>query len=226
VQFGRTCPYEISPGLLLAKEHGVPLTNLPLPIGLGNTDRFLAHLSELTGRPVPPQLLLERGWLLDAMADAHKYNAAGRPVIYGEPELVYALTSLCAENGAFPAVIATGTKADKLAPLVEPLLSDAEEAPVVLGTADFATIEEAAVRTGANIAIGHSGGRFLTERRGIPVMRVGYPITDRIGGQRILTAGYTGTMAFLDRFTNTLLEAKYSTYRKKRKDDLFNQGEI
>ncbi len=54
------------------------------------------------------------------------------------------------------------------------------------------------------------GGKFLTERQGIPVVRVGFPVHDRIGGQRILSAGYAGTLAFLDRFTNTLLEQKYA----------------
>lgn len=224
IQFGRTCPDELSPGQFLEQEHGVPLIDLPLPIGLENTFLFLERLSALSGRPVPDRLKLERGWLLDAMADAHKHNAAARPVIYGEPELVYAFTSLCAENGAPPAVIATGTRADKLSALVAPLLADADEPPVVLGEADFAAIGEAAARTGANLAIGHSGGRTLTEQQGMPLVRAGYPITDRMGGQRILSAGYTGTLAFLDRFTNTLLEAKYSSYRKRRRDDLLLDG--
>ncbi len=34
IQFGLTCPDELSPGLYLQQEHGVPLINLPLPIGL------------------------------------------------------------------------------------------------------------------------------------------------------------------------------------------------
>ncbi len=86
--------------------------------------------------------------------------------------------------------------------------------------ADFAAIDDAAMRTNANIAVGHSGGKFLTERRDVPVVRVGYPVHDRIGGQRILSAGYAGTLAFLDRFTNTLLEMKYKSYREIRKETL------
>jgi Nitrogenase molybdenum-iron protein, alpha and beta chains len=222
IQFGLTCPDELSPGLYLQQEHGVPLINLPLPIGLENTDRFIRSLQEITGRPLPEALALERGWLLDGMADAHKYNARGRPVIYGEPELVYAFTGLCLENGALPAVIATGSGNSQATARLKLLLAEAgaDEMPAMIEEADFAAIDDAAMRTNANIAVGHSGGKFLTERRDVPVVRVGYPVHDRIGGQRILSAGYAGTLAFLDRFTNTLLEMKYKSYREIRKETL------
>jgi nitrogenase molybdenum-iron protein NifN len=224
IQFGLTCPDELSPGKYLEQEFGVPLINLPLPIGLENTDRFIHALRQIGGRPLNEVLACERGWLMDGMADAHKYNARGRPVIYGEPELVYALTSLCLENGAVPAVVATGSGNSQLAVRLKLLLAEAgaDNAPAILEEADFAAIEEAAARADANIAAGHSGGRFLTERQGMPIVRVGYPIHDRIGGQRIMTVGYAGTLAFLDRFTNTLLEMKYSTYREAKKEELLN----
>jgi len=48
---------------------------------------------------------------------------------------------------------------------------------------------------------------------------VGFPIHDRVGGQRLLSVGYTGTTQFLDRITNTLLENKYRTYRT----DMYNR---
>ena len=223
IQFGRTCPDNISPGAFLEGEFGVPLFNLALPIGLENTDLFLRTLQELTGKPIPEGLALERGWLLDAMADSHKYNAEGRPAIYGEPELVYAFTALCAENGAVPAVIASGTQIARLKELTAPLLQDADEQPILIGEADFAAIGDACISTGANIAIGHSGGKVLTEKQGIPVVRVGFPINDRIGGQRILSAGFAGTLSFLDRFTNTLLESKYGTYRQQKKEERFQK---
>ncbi|MDD1727898.1 MAG: nitrogenase [Methanospirillum sp.] len=220
IQFGLTCPDALSPGLYLEQQFGVRLINLPIPIGVDNVDQFIAALSHICGKPVPEQLTLERGWLLDGMADAHKYNAEGRPAIYGEPEMVYALTGVCIENGAEPVVIASGSPHSKLKDLVRPMVSDLAEQPFLIEEADFASIEHAAVSAGATIGVGHSGGKFLTERHGIPVTRVGYPIHDRIGGQRIFSAGYAGTLAFLDRFTNTLLEQKYGSYREKKKDEM------
>ncbi|HEY3274086.1 MAG TPA: nitrogenase component 1 [Methanocella sp.] len=228
IQFGLTCPDELSPGLYLEREYGVPLISLPLPIGLDNTDRFVRTLQKIGGRSLPDALALERGWLLDGMADAHKYNARGRPVIYGEPELVYAFTGLCLENGATPAVLATGSKSSELIALLKLLLAEAgaDEMPAILEEADFAAIDETAVRMSANVAIGHSGGKFLTERRDIPVIRMGFPVHDRLGGQRILSAGYAGTLAFLDRFANTLLEMKYRSYRQLSKEMLSTAEEV
>ncbi len=80
-----------------------------------------------------------------AWPTAHKYNAEGRPVIYGEPELVYAFTRICCENGAAPVVIASGTKNSQLAEMLAPVLADFDDQPVILEEADFAAIDEAAV---------------------------------------------------------------------------------
>jgi nitrogenase molybdenum-iron protein NifN len=226
LQFGTTCPEILSPGLFLEEKFGVPLINLPLPIGLKNTDLFVESVEHISGQPLQDAFALERGWLLDGMADSHKFNAEGRPVIYGEPELVYAFSMLCAENGAAPAVIASGTKNSLVAKCLSSLIDTTDEPPVILEGADIAAIEEAALNAGSNIAVGHSGGKSLTERHGIPLVRVGFPIHDRMGGQRILSAGYRGTLAFLDRFTNTLLETKYATYRQKIKEEYYNTGGI
>ncbi len=220
IQFGLTCPDALSPGRFLEEQFGVPLINLPLPMGIEATDQFVETLQGLTSGTVPDQLTLERGWLLDAMADSHKYNAVGRPVIYGEPEIVYALVRTVTANGAPPVVIASGTKNSKLAGLLVPVLAEVDDKPILLEETDFAAIEEAAAGAGVNVAVGHSGGKFLTESRGIPVVRVGFPIHDRTGGQRILSVGYAGTLAFLDRFTNTLLEAKYASYRAQAKEKM------
>ena len=225
IQFGTTCPDNLSPGLWLEQEHGVPLVTLPLPVGIEATDQLIAFLEKISGHSRPETLVNERGWLLDAMADAHKHNAEGRAAIYGEPELVLALTRTCTENGIAPVVIATGTRTSRLATCLDPLLAGLDEQPVVLEETDFAAIEATALHAGANIAIGHSGGKFFTERHGIPVVRTGFPVHDRIGGQRILILGYAGTLALLDRITNTLLEEKHGSYRRLRYEET-NRTEI
>ena len=219
IQFGATCPDNLSPGLWLEQEYGVPLATLPLPVGVEATDELISLLEKVSGHTRPVVLENERGWLLDAMADAHKHNAEGRAVIYGEPELVYALTRACTENGIAPVVIASGTRTSRLTACLEPLITSLDEQPDVLEEADFAAIEAAALHAGANIAIGHSGGKFFTERHDIPVVRTGFPVHDRMGGQRILTIGYAGTLAFLDRITNTLLAEKYGSYRRLRHEE-------
>ncbi|MCL4441411.1 MAG: nitrogenase, partial [Firmicutes bacterium] len=83
----------------------------------------------------------------------------------------------------------------------------------ILSEADFTEIRETSKAMKANIAIGHSDGRYLTEKEGIPLVRMGFPIHDRMGGQRLLSVGYVGSTMFIDRITNTLLENKLNNYR-------------
>lgn len=213
IQFGVTLEEKYSPGKYLEDEFGVPLYNLPVPMGVENTDLFVNLLKQITGNEIPGILKKERGRLLDCMIDSHKYNFQGRGVVFGEPENVYAVVSICLENGIFPAVVATGGGGGKLAGLLEIRMNGYKEKPHILCETDFIQIREMSRKMSVNIAIGHSDGRFLTEREGIPLVRHGFPIHDRVGGQRLLSVGYAGATMFLDRVTNTLLENKYKNYR-------------
>jgi nitrogenase molybdenum-iron protein NifN len=54
--------------------------------------------------------------------------------------------------------------------------------------------------------IGHSKGYTLARKFGLPLIRVGFPIHDRFGGQRILHVGYRGAQMLLDRIVNAIIE--------------------
>ncbi|AEF94007.1 oxidoreductase/nitrogenase component 1 [Desulfotomaculum nigrificans CO-1-SRB] len=223
IQFGLTVDDSMSPGKYLESEFGVPLYNLPLPMGVENTDLFINLLIKLTGNHLPPAIEQERGRLLDCMIDSHKYNAQGSSVIFGEPENVYGVVKICLENGIYPVVVATGSKNHNLKQLLDDLLVNSPVRCTVITEADFTTIRQKS-RGRANIAIGSSDGRYLTEKEGIPLVRYGFPIHDRTGGQRLLSVGYAGTTMFLDRVTNTLLEYKHKHYRRSMYQ-MFYQGE-
>lgn len=222
IEFAVTIEKDVSPGQYLQDTFGVPLYSIPIPIGMENTDAFMAVLETISGRRRPPVLADERGRLIDAMIASHKYNFSGRSAIFGDPELVYAVTQMCLENGICPVVV-TGDKGGKLAKLLPNEMTDKS---VVLSDPDFSLVREQAKAGAVNIAIGHSDGRFLTERDDIPLVRLGFPIHDRVGGQRLLSIGYTGTTLLLDRITNTLLAAKYQDYRKDMLAKYYKQPQI
>lgn len=223
IQMGMTIDDALSPGKYLEEKFGVPLYNLPLPIGVEGTDLFINRVAEITGNPIPDSLQNERGRLLDGMVDSHKYNFAGRSVIFGEPEMVYAVTKTCLENGVFPAVIATGSPGGKLNSLLEAALVESIDKSEILIETDFAHILAASQAAKVNVGIGPSDGRYLTEKGEIPLVRLGFPIHDRVGGQRLLSVGYTGTMMLLDCITNTLLENKYKSYRSSMYEKYYQQ---
>jgi nitrogenase molybdenum-iron protein beta chain len=70
-------------------------------------------------------------------------------------------------------------------------------------------MHQAIKEAGADILIGNSYGASMAKEENIPLFRVGFPIFDRLGAQRILVLGYRGGIDFVDRMTNTLLDFYY-----------------
>lgn len=204
-----------SPGKYLEEEHGVPLYRCPIPIGIRNTDWLIKTLSGITGKQIPGSLAVERGRLLDAMIDSHKYNGEGTVAIFGDPETVYAVTSLCLENGITPLIAATGSKNLKFRNLIA-----AKGTQAIDGT-DFEYVHEQVKKLRPHLLIGNSDGKIIREKENIPLIRIGFPIHDHIGAQRKLFAGYRGSMRFLDDITNTLLDLKNESYRQKLYSEFF-----
>jgi nitrogenase molybdenum-iron protein NifN len=73
---------------------------------------------------------------------------------------------------------------------------------------DFAEIAETAPGLKPDFLIGSSKGYSIARKLNVPLLRVGFPIHDRIGGQRVLHLGYRGAQELYDRIINALLEVK------------------
>ncbi|MPW27045.1 nitrogenase [Alkalibaculum sp. M08DMB] len=208
-----------SPGKYLEDLHQVPLYQCPIPIGMKNVDSFIKALCTITGREIPVSLVEERGRMLDAIVDSHKYNGEGRAAIYGDPEIVYAVTTLCNENGIKPMIVASGSKSYKIRDLLK--LNES----VVIPDTDFETIHKYVKELKPNLLIGNSEGKFIKEKEGTDLVRIGFPIHDHIGAQRKLYVGYNGSLRFLDEITNTLLDIKHHGYRERLYNEFYvNKG--
>jgi nitrogenase molybdenum-iron protein alpha/beta subunit/MoaA/NifB/PqqE/SkfB family radical SAM enzyme len=212
-------PPEDSPGAYLEKAYGVRLLRLAPPVGLSLTDAFMTALAELGG-VIPARALEERGRLMDAMADSHKYSALGRAAIFGDPDFVHSMACLAAENGLSTALAATGSKSAAFRAVTKKALGPAfgiGQEPVVADSADFALIESLCRKTGANLLVGSSEGRRLAQRENIPLVRCAFPCHDHVGGQRVRTMGYGGSTALLDRMVNELISAEEESFRGELK---------
>lgn len=215
-----------SVGDLLLQKYGVPCKKLNLPVGLRDTDVFFHVLSELAGMPVPDEIKAERGRYLDAMIDSHKYNSAGRAVVFGEPDLILSTVRLMCESGVMPVVCACGAACPELKTLLLPELEKLAdmyftEDYTVVDQADFKDIEQMAKRFHANIMAGNSDGRRIAGEEGLPLVRRGFPIHDHVGGQRLRMLGYEGGMEYLDEITNTLIDTTETTFREQLYDTYY-----
>ncbi len=213
LEIGATIPAQFSPGRYLEDHFGVPLLRCPIPIGVANCDAFMRVLSQLAQRPAPEQHVEDRGRLIDGMIDLHKLSGEIRALVYGDPDLVYSVTGLCTENGIAPAVLSTGSASPLFRGLVDGLLAEADQTSVVLDDTDFETIERHALQNDVNLIIGNSTGKQLTEKYAIPPVRIGFPINDRFGGQRLVYTGYAGSLKLLDDIVNAVLAKKFGMHR-------------
>ncbi|GAB6097455.1 nitrogenase component 1 [Desulfatiferula olefinivorans] len=194
---------------LLEGRFAVPVSRLGVPVGVRATDRLFDCLSGLSGKDVPEKHARERDRLLDSYVDGHKYLFGARAVIYGEEDLVAGLFAFLTEIGVTPVLCASGGTSGRLGETLESLRPDGyDEAITVLEAADFGRIEEAIQDLDVDVAIGNSKGYAVTRTRNIPLVRVGFPIHDRVGGPRVLHIGYRGAQSLFDRVTNALLETK------------------
>lgn len=181
---------------LLHDRTKVPFTVLPHLTGLLATDELVELLSRLSGRPVPDAIRRQRRRLVDTMLDGHFWFVGKRIAIASDPDLLCALSSLFHSLGAeiVTAVASTsGSPALKRVPAKEVVVSD------------LAELETFALENDAHLLVTHSHGRQASERLGIPLLRVGFPIVDRLGAQDRSQILYGGTRRLIYEIANLFM---------------------
>ncbi|MGB9929420.1 MAG: nitrogenase component 1, partial [Methanosarcina sp.] len=210
----------------LENSHCVQGHNIPIPIGLSNTDSFFTELGKILSCPIPEKYQKERGRLLDAMVDVHKYLYGVKAAIYGDPDQVLSLTTFLLELGMDPVLVATGSKSPNFRIKVRESFKELrpELKPTILDGIDFDSLNDAVKECRPEILIGNSNGRYIGKALDIPLVRVGLPIHDRVGAQRILTVGYRGALELLDRITNAILEATDTFVAPVEAESAYSKG--
>ena len=206
MEFGRILAEGESAGKLLKARYKIPCFSQGLPIGVKETDLFFDALELITGRSKPEKHIKERDRLIDSYVDGHKYVFESRAVLYGEEDLVVGLASFLSEIGIIPVVCASGGKSGHLEKKLGEVIPDLEKKEItMLDGADFVEIEEAAKDTSPDFLIGNSKGYRLSREIKKPLIRVGFPIHDRLGGARIVHIGYRGAQQLFDTISNTII---------------------
>ncbi|WP_083888315.1 nitrogenase component 1 [Pleurocapsa sp. PCC 7327] len=210
IEFGQVLSRSHSTGgQLLQERFHVPLYSIGMPIGLRECDRFFDILEEVSGCLTPRKHELERGRLVDAYVDGHKYVFGKRAVVYGEEDLVVGLTAFLAEIGLKPVLCASGGNSGHFQDAIAAVTSDIlTEPPIVKEGFDFYEIAEEIENLKPDILIGTSKGYPIARKHNIPLIRAGFPIHDRFGSQRILHLGYRGTQTLLDSIINAFIDKK------------------
>ena len=173
---------------------GTPLEIFDRLTGLEVNDRFLQKLAQLSGKPVPAKYRRQRSQLLDAMLDGHFYTGGVKVAIAAEPDLLLAVGSLLHEMGAElrRCVSTTKSASHALLPAETVILGDLED--LERGAAD------------CDLLVTHSQGRQAAERLNKPLLRIGFPVFDRVGNAHRCQVGYRGTMALIFEVANLMID--------------------
>ena len=194
-------------------KHDVPKLNIPM--GLEWTDEFLMKVSEITGKPIPASLELERGRLVDMMGDSHTWLHGKKFAVYGDPDFVLGMVKFLMECGAEPTHILSNNGSKKWAKAVDKLLASSPYG--VHGKAypgcDLWHMRSLVFTDKPDFLIGNSYGKYIqrdTLHKGkefeVPLIRIGFPIFDRHHLHRATTLGYEGAMTVLTTLVNAVLE--------------------
>ncbi|CUU55237.1 nitrogenase molybdenum-iron protein beta chain [Parafrankia irregularis] len=181
---------------------------LETPIGIRGTDQFVKEIARLSGQPVPAELTLERGRLVDALADSHAYLHGKRVAIAGDPDLVIALTRFVLECGMVPVHLVSTNADSSFKARMEKVLSASKfgDAATVWPEKDLWHLRSLVFTEPVDLLIGSTYLKYISREANVPLVRVGFPIFDRHHLHRQATIGYTGGLNLLTQLVNTMLD--------------------
>jgi nitrogenase molybdenum-iron protein beta chain len=180
-------------------EHGQEVVVLHSPIGVAGTDKFLMELSRITGKPIPAELELERGQLVDAMADSQAHLHGKRYAMYGDPDMMLGMTEFLLELGAEPAHILATNGEKEWAKKVQEVL---DASPYGAGCKvypkrDLWHMRSLLYTEPVDFLIGNTYGKYLERDTATPLIRMVFPIFDRHHYHRYPIWGYEGGLRVL-----------------------------
>ncbi|RWD51837.1 MAG: nitrogenase iron-molybdenum cofactor biosynthesis protein NifN, partial [Mesorhizobium sp.] len=170
------------PAEMLHRLTGVPYVLFQSLTGLKGADRFVSLLCAISGAAVPARVRRRRAQLQDALLDGHFHFGGKKIAIAAEPDQLYQLATFFIGMGSEIAAAVTTTDMSKI-------LEKIPGESVQIG--DLGDLE--VLGAGADLLVTHSHGRQASQRLGLPLMRIGFPIFDRLGTQHKLTILYQGT---------------------------------
>lgn len=159
-----------------------PCIRLPHLMTLQYMDDFILQLHRISGREVPAWIERQRGQLLDAMIDCHDALQGGRLAIAAEADLLRCWADFARSQGM--------SVKNAVAPVNQPGLAALPVDSITLG--DLEDLADLLAAHPADIMLANSHAAALSEQLNLPLIRIGFPIYDRLGEFRRTRQGFAG----------------------------------
>ncbi|HEY5525022.1 MAG TPA: nitrogenase molybdenum-iron protein subunit beta [Clostridium sp.] len=192
---------------VLEKSFKIPYSTLKMPIGIGSTDDLIMELSKFSKQEVPYEIEEERGQLVDIMVDSHQYYDGKKVALYGDPDILIALTKFVLELGMIPKYVITGTPGIAFEKQVNALFEEfGVEGCTVKQDSDLFLLHQLIKNETVDLLMGGSHGKYIARAEDIPLVRVGFPVLDRYIHSYMPTVGYKGAMRLLELMLSQLMD--------------------
>jgi nitrogenase molybdenum-iron protein beta chain len=187
---------------------GHEVASLHYPMGVRATDEFLMKVAALTGKSIPDKLAVERGRLVDAMADSQGWLHGKTYAIFGDPDFVFAMARFVLETGGEPrhCLATNGTKAWEAQMGEVFAASPFGKGCKAWGGKDLWHMRSLLATEPVDLLIGNSYGKYLERDLKVPLVRLAFPIFDRHHHHRFPTWGYQGGLRVLVAILDKILD--------------------
>ncbi|HEY3277604.1 MAG TPA: nitrogenase molybdenum-iron protein subunit beta [Syntrophorhabdaceae bacterium] len=191
---------------LLDTKCKVPLFPLDLPIGLRATDAFVDQLRKTAGVSVPESIMVERGQVVDVLTDMHQYFYRKTAALVGDPDHLVSLVQFLTDLDMKITSVVTGTPGGpKFEKAVRACTGD--ETFVKSGAgADMFLFHQLVKQRKPDLIFGNTYAKYIARDEDIPLIRIGFPIYDRVGHQYFPIVGYRGALRLLEKILTALLD--------------------
>lgn len=190
----------------LERKCKVPAKTFKTPIGVKATDEFLMALRKGFVKEIPYELEEERGQLVDIMTDTHYHFHGKKVAIFGDPDIVIALTEFVLSLGMIPAHVLTGTPGNAFEKEVRAMLLEAGLKGNVKAAGDLFEFQQWIKNEPVDLIIGNTYGKYIARAEDIPFVRVGFPTLDRSVHSYLPVVGYKGAMRLIEMVSSALLD--------------------
>lgn len=199
----------------LERKCQVPPVIMKTPIGIKATDEFLMTLMNKFTVDIPYELEEERGQLVDIMTDTHFHFHGKKVAIFGDPDIVIAMTEFVLSLGMQPIHVLTGTPATggaigtmlgNFEEEIKAMLAEAGIEGRVKAAGDLFELHQWIKNEPVDLLIGNTYGKYIARAEDIPLVRLGFPILDRSVHSYLPVVGYKGAMRLLEMISNALLD--------------------
>jgi len=191
----------------LEKKCEVEAIVLKEPIGIKATDDFVMKLLEQNGGSMAKELEIERGQLVDVMVDVHHQYHGKKVALFGDPDIMIAMTEFVIDMGMVPTLVLTGTPGKAFVSEIQEMFDQAGlKESKVMAEEDLFTFHQIIKEHPVDLIIGNTYGKYIARAENVPLVRMGWPILDRVGHSYFPVVGYKGALRIIEKITSALLD--------------------